>query len=316
MRRKGIAILAAVAVGGALLAAGPAALDFKATAAKVNGDAISVADLARECVAQYGDRVLAQMIQLRIVEEAAKKRNITVTDKEIAKRAWQIRAQVQARGRVTGMDFNTWLLMQGLTLRGFVYRVKLELLLAKMVEGQVKVTDEELARYYESHREQFRQPELMRVSHICVKDKQLAEKIRQDILAGKISFADAARQYSIDPYTKDRGGDLGWIERGNDPLQKAAFALKKDGEISPVVQTKMGYHIVRREAYQSARIPPFEEIQDKLRQLLREQKIARLSRELLQQLIKQANVERLLDFQSLNADVLAILQSYTPGQGG
>ena len=114
----------------------------------------------------------------------------------------------------------------------------------------------------------------MRISHICVKTKEEAERIRAEIVAGK-PFEEAAREYSIDPYTRDAGGAFGTVTRG-EPFQKAAFALKADAEMSEPVQTQMGWHIIRRDEHLPESIPGMSEVKDEIRERLEQQKLMAL----------------------------------------
>ena len=78
--------------------------------------------------------------------------------------------------------------------------MRTELLVEKMVAAEATVSEEDVRAVYDAARERLRQPERMRISHICVKTKEEAERIRAEIVAGK-PFEEAAREYSIDPYT-------------------------------------------------------------------------------------------------------------------
>ncbi|HDP95692.1 MAG TPA: peptidylprolyl isomerase [Candidatus Aminicenantes bacterium] len=84
-----------------------------------------------------------------------------------------------------------------------------------------------------------------RASHILVKDRNLAERIRREIQAGA-PFADMARRYSTCP-SKSKGGDLGWFGPGKMVVEfeRAVQKLANSG-ISPVVQTRFGYHVIRK----------------------------------------------------------------------
>ncbi len=291
------------------LAAAQNDLDPNKPAARVNGEAITIGQLERECLARFGSGTLQQMIDLLIVEQAAKKRGVTVSNEEIAKRLLAMQLQIEAQKRRTGMGFLQWSAMRRISLRELAMTARMELLLEKMVADKVNVTDEDVARYYQSNREKFRQRERMLISHITVEKPDEAERIRRDIIAGKITFADAARKYSIDPYGRENGGLFGWIVRGNDPIQVEAFKLKKDGDISPVFRSRKGYTIVRRDAYQSERVLPFEEVQDKIRELLKQQRTQRLAQQMMEELRRAANIERLLDFQALNQDIQPIIDA-------
>lgn len=137
---------------------------------------------------------------------------------------------------------------------------------------------EQLAKEkYQAHPDQYQVPERVKVSHILIKSqgnspeaekeaKQLAEEVRERALAGDQPFAQLALKYSQDPTVKENKGELGFITRGAavKPFEKAAFALQKPGEISPVVKSKFGFHIIRLEQHQSARMQPFDQIKQKL----------------------------------------------------
>ena len=85
----------------------------------------------------------------------------------------------------------------------------------------------------------------VRASHILVKTKDEALKLKNDIENGKISFEDAAKQYSSCPSGRN-GGDLGYFSKGQmvKPFEDAAFSMKK-GEISEPVQTQFGWHLIQ-----------------------------------------------------------------------
>jgi foldase protein PrsA len=277
--------------------------------AKVNDKPVTVADLQRECLARFGAGTLGQMIDYMIVDEAAQKRKIEVTPQEIVERLREFQAGVQAGLAQSRMSFADFLTARRLSMRELVAQVRMELLLGKMVGDQVTVTNDEVSKYYEANRDKFKQTERMLISHIAVEKKEDADKVRQDIVAEKITFADAARKYSIDPYGRENGGVFGWITRGGDPIQQAAFALQKDGDIAAVVQGQKGFEIVRRDAYQSERIVPFEEVQDKVKEAIRRDRTKRLAEEMMGELRRATNVEQLLDFSTLNADVQQIIEA-------
>ena len=105
-----------------------------------------------------------------------------------------------------------------------------------------------------------------------VKTREEAEEIKRRIAQGE-DFAELARRYSISPTAK-RGGDLGYIERGQvgKEFERAAFSLKELGEVSDIVKTTFGYHIIRLEDRQEARQRTLDEVRDEIRQRLRERK--------------------------------------------
>lgn len=124
---------------------------------------------------------------------------------------------------------------------------------------------------YRANAEKFVTPEQVRVRHIlidarsCDAEKQIAQLLQQARAPGA-DFAALAQQYSQDPGSARRGGDLGFFERGKmaPEFDKAAFSLTRPGEVSDVVRTQFGYHIIRLEERRPAAREPFEKVRDPL----------------------------------------------------
>jgi peptidyl-prolyl cis-trans isomerase C len=140
---------------------------------------------------------------------------------------------------------------------------------------------EALARErYETDPEKYQQPERVKVSHILIKTEgrseqeaqQLAEEIRELVLKGKQPFAELALEYSEDTSVQQNQGNLGFISKGNTvrPFEEAAFSLQKPGEISPVVKSEFGFHVLRLEERQPAQQQPFAKVKDRLMREARE----------------------------------------------
>ncbi len=309
MRARFAVCLVLVLAAAGLVAAAPVDLKPDSPAARVDGKPITVGELQRECLARFGAGTLGQMVDAMIVDQEAQKRKITVTELEITTQTGQTQAAIEAQKAQSGMGFQEWSAMRRISLREILQQSRTEILLEKMVEGNVKVSDDDVSKYYNANRDKFRQPERMLISHIAVEKQEDADRVRQDIVQGKMTFGDAARKYSIDPYSQQNGGVWGWIVRGDDPIQVAAFALKKDGDLAPVIKGKKGFEIIRRDGYQSESIPPFEDMQPKIKELLRREQIGRLSQQMLADLRRTANVETLIDFNGLNDDVRRLLDA-------
>ena len=114
-------------------------------------------------------------------------------------------------------------------------------------------------------------PEEAHVRHILIAGqdeaaRSKAEKILADLHAGA-DFEQLAREHSQDAGTAPKGGDLGFFSKGKmvPAFEQAAFGLKKTGELSPVVQTPFGFHIIRLEGRKPATVKPFDEVKDQLR---------------------------------------------------
>jgi peptidyl-prolyl cis-trans isomerase C len=152
-------------------------------------------------------------------------------------------------------------------------------------------SDEEIADYFERNRERFVEAESVTASHILIgvggqdsaerraEKRALAESLRQRLLAGE-EIAALAREHSTCP-SKSKGGSLGTFGRGQmvGPFEEAAFALRP-GQISPVVETGFGYHVIQSFDYRSGEPPTIENTRDRIVTLLRSHAIERLLRDI------------------------------------
>jgi peptidyl-prolyl cis-trans isomerase D len=155
--------------------------------------------------------------------------------------------------------------------------------------GQVQVTDEQVASYYEAHKEEFRREAQVRARHILrkvpagagpdeeMKARAVLEAVQQRLQAGE-DFAALAREFSEDPASAEQGGDLGFFKRGEmvKPFEDAAFALRP-GEVSQIVRTDFGYHLIQVEEVQEAGYRPLEEVRSQLVERLAQEEVKRLA---------------------------------------
>jgi peptidyl-prolyl cis-trans isomerase C len=159
-----------------------------------------------------------------------------------------------------------------------------EVLAARLVEEEVTskiiITEEQTKNYYKNNLGQYKIPEQVKVRHILVRlnppvsdeDKNKArnkiEMIMEKIRSGE-DFSKLASEFSDDPLSKMMGGDMGLIQKGKmvKPFDEAAFSLKP-GEISPIVETTFGFHIIKVEEKKAEEIRPYESVKDKIRETL------------------------------------------------
>lgn len=140
-------------------------------------------------------------------------------------------------------------------------------LLKKEIEQKLQVSDEDVKNYYEANKEQLKEPEKFRVRHILVDTEETAKDILTRLNAGE-DFATLAKEKSKDP-SKEQGGDLGFFSKGQliPEFEQAALGLEV-GQISGVVKTQFGYHVIKMEEKQPARERSFEEVKDSIKQTL------------------------------------------------
>jgi len=173
----------------------------------------------------------------------------------------------------------------------------------KEVIAKINVSEEDMGLYYKTHPDEFRTPEMVRARHILVKagksaseeDKKKAKEKAGDILkrikAGE-DFAKLATEVSDDPGSKIKGGDLGFFPKGRmvPDFEKAAFSLKP-GEISDIIETQFGFHIIKVEERKDAVLEPYEKMKDKVKEkVLAEFRKARVE-EFIEKAMKDAGAE-------------------------
>jgi len=149
-------------------------------------------------------------------------------------------------------------------------QVLIEELVKRKVLARSQVTDEEARQMYEDNKPLF-STDTVQVRHIMLRTQAEAEGVLQELREGK-DFAELAKVKSQDPGSAGKGGDLGAIRRGMTvpEFEEEAFRLK-EGELSPVIRTQYGYHIIKAGAH-AAVVQPFDEVKDRIRQSLLQQK--------------------------------------------
>ena len=175
-------------------------------------------------------------------------------------------------------------------------------------EKAVTYTEDDLKNYYENNRTRYDHAERAKVRHILLstqgsnpldedKVKQTLEDYRQQILSGKATFADLAKKYSQDNGSKIKGGELGWLTRGETvkEFEDAVFGLKK-GDITKPFKSQFGYHIAQLEDYQQAYKSTFEEVKAEVTkqycQDKAEQKMIAISAQLAEKMKQNADLAK------------------------
>jgi len=159
------------------------------------------------------------------------------------------------------------------------------------LEQSINPTDADLQRLYDADKDQFRTPERVMVRHILLKtagkppDEDAKMRAKADDLLKQIKaggdFAELARKNSEDPGSAAKGGDLGWIVRGQTvkPFEDAAFSLKPK-EVSGVIKTEYGYHILQVLEHEPAHQRTFDEVKAQLLEQVRKQRVSQMMQDL------------------------------------
>ena len=175
--------------------------------------------------------------------------------------------------------------------------------MTEKVKDKVSVTDAEMKKYYDEHKDEFKNPETVTARHILIRVQSGADKSAWDKALDKAKsiekklkkgadFAKLAKEFSDDPGSKQKGGDLGPFTKGRmvPEFEKAAFSLKK-GEISAPVKTNFGYHIIQVTDKKAASQKTFEEAKAGLKRKLEKEKQQKFMEDLMARLKKQYKVK-------------------------
>jgi len=182
-------------------------------------------------------------------------------------------------------------------------RLMTEKLYQQVAEERGRIDEEEIRSYYESHKEQFSQKERIRARQILIlvppnappeKEKEAEAKAREAQGRAKAGedFLALAKQYSDAP-DPVRASELGYFSRGRMPpeFDEVAFALQNPGEVSDVVRTRLGFHVIQLMDRQPAKEQPLEEVRDRIVRILKSQKTRDVRQSLAAELRGKAQIE-------------------------
>ncbi|MEE9515493.1 MAG: SurA N-terminal domain-containing protein [Candidatus Adiutricales bacterium] len=191
----------------------------------------------------------------------------------------------------------------------------------KDFEEKVEVSDDEIEEQYELNLDDYREPEQAKARHILFKvdenaapeDAELAkaqaELVLMEAKEGK-DFAELAKKHSQGPSAKD-GGDLGWFTRDQmvPPFSEAAFKLM-EGEISDLVRTRFGFHIIKAEGKKPAGLRPIEEVRDEISKKIRRNRAKDMAVDLAIQVYEQASLSQEFEAEAKKYDLTPVITDF------
>ncbi|HEX3554138.1 MAG TPA: peptidylprolyl isomerase [Thermoanaerobaculia bacterium] len=286
--------------------------------AKVNGQAIKKDDLLKGAqvvqmsMAQRGQpvaltpqvyrQVLDELIGITLLQQEARTQGIAPSEQELDQ-------QVAARKKQFPNEaaYQNALKQTGLTEALLRQQTRDQIAVQKYVETKVipgvTVPDQAAKDFYDKNKDQIHSPERLHLRHILIAvnpkgtpaDKEKAKAKAEDLLKqiqGGADFAKLAQASSDDPGSKPNGGDLGWISPGQTPpaFEKAAMALKSN-QVSPVVESPFGFHVIQLLERQAAGTVPFEQVKDRIGMMLKQKQAQELVQARIKELRGKAKVE-------------------------
>jgi parvulin-like peptidyl-prolyl isomerase len=258
--------------------------DIKAKVAAIPGQ------LNSQQEAQVFAEVLQSLLDQVLLEAQISKTNSEPSEEELRRATDALTKQLQAKNPT--MTLEKYAKATNQTTTNIYNQIRFRLGLQKMLVASQGL--ETIEQFYQEHQTEFDGSEL-RVSHILLRPLssgnfedlskliRQAQSIREEILSGKLTFAEAAKKYSSGP-SRDQGGDLGWIKRDGpmvEAFNRGAYTLKKDdgSEVSEPVVSNFGVHLITRTGSKPG-TRRFEEIREQVQPLYMQQ----LSEKLLKQL--------------------------------
>lgn len=223
---------------------------------------------------QTGETVLSDLVQTKILED-----KYDVSDKEVQAELDKIKENFESDEQLEeALQANGYK-----DLEQFKTDVRKQLLAQKAATEGVDVSDEKLKTFYEENQNLFTELE---ASHILVDDEETAKEVKEKLNDGG-DFAELAKEYSKDGSAQN-GGDLGIFKKGDmvAEFEEAAFALE-EGEVSDIVQSQFGYHIIK---LKSKTVKPFEESKEEVKEQYLQQN-AKDVPTVIDELIKEADIK-------------------------
>lgn len=241
-------------------------------------------------------KLITRMVEKHLLEREIEEAGVEVSDEETEKEMERFKEQFPNE-----KAYEKFLSSRQMDKEQLEDKVKKDVKLKKMLEEKrdVQVTEKEAKEHYENNIDRYKQPEQVKARHILIKaekeaDKKEAKK-RAEELAKKArkkgtDFAKLAEKNSEGPSAK-KGGDLGYFARDRmvGAFAEKAFGMKK-GEISDPVETRFGYHVIKREGHREAKTESFESVKEEIVSKLEREKFQKAVDSYVEELRNNAEI--------------------------
>lgn len=205
------------------------------TAAKIGSEDISREAWINELEKRYGKDLLEEMVDKEVVEQAAAKYKVTISDDELDRELKMMKTMYGSAGQNLSKSKDQW-----------KQEIKSSLLLEKLLTKDVTVSETVLKDYYENNKDIYRIPTTYHISQITTSTKTQAEQIIKELNKG-VKFSVLAMEKSLDEFTANQGGDMGYISEDNEQISEtyiSAVEKLKVGKWSQPVEADEGWAIL------------------------------------------------------------------------
>lgn len=260
--------------------------------AKVNGVNIGKERLYAYLMDYNGEEVLDKLIMEELILQEADKKGVVITQDELDE-AWN----KMKDEFVSEEEFQASLQQDGYTEETLRHEAKIQLYMRKMLEPQIQVNEEEMTAYYTEHQSHFTVPEMVKVKHVLVESREQAENLLTKIRQGP----DFSKQMDKVMDGKSiMGGELDYFSRHTDhthaeehmapAFEEAAFSLEK-GQLSNVVETTQGFHIILMVDRKPSSTRPYSEVKEEVREEMVSEEILNLTGPWFEKLRSEADIK-------------------------
>lgn len=239
---------------------------------------------------EYKAKILDSLIQVELITQAAEKLGVSVPDKEVTDYMTQLETQY---GGKSGLE--DAMKQAGITTEQLKDSVKSRLIydaVRNKVTKDEKVSDEDAKAYYDKNPATFSTPAQVHAAHILLeeKDKTQAEKVLADVKGGA-DIAALAKQYSTDPGSKDKGGDLGWAAPNSYVAEFSQAVSEMTANEVRLVHTTFGWHIIKLLETKPAEVKTFEQVREQIAGFLQQETRSEQFTAYVADLRKKAKIE-------------------------
>lgn len=228
----------------------------KEVVASVGKSEITRQEWLNELETRYGKDVLKDMIDQKVIKEMAAKYNIKVSEKDVEREYRILQTTYSSPGESKRTSEKTW-----------KDHIRNSLLQEEILTRDVEVTEKEMKAYFEENKELFTIPDAYHVSHIIVKSSNEAEKAIKELEEGS-SFSALAMERSIEEFSANEGGDIGFIMDGEEryPSEYIRAAKKlKEGNWSDPIQVEQGFAIIKLEGKMKGKKYSYKDVKKQIR---------------------------------------------------
>lgn len=214
-----------------------------------------------------------QLVDSLLLLEEAQKNGLTVTGDELNDYLNRIKSNFK-----TDEEYLNTLKKIGYTVESMKDKIQKDITVGKYLSikyySKISIDEHKIKEYYTKNEEHFYSKEEINASHILFNktDKEKAEKIREELLKDR-DFAETAKEYSQCP-TSEKGGEIGFFTRGQmvPEFEQAAFLLTQ-GELSNLVETEYGYHIIKVNEKRENRKLHYDDVKDEIKKMMMEKEV-------------------------------------------